>query len=460
MGSNVVTEFDVIVAGGGPAGLSVGSELARRGNKVLLLEKETAGLTKRSWFVPPFVLDDETRPFTYGGVTRFLASTFSGAKTQWKAELFPAYPFVDEKKILPYWVDVLKKNGSTVLDNCAYIDKKVSHDGVRVRTTKGDFGAKLFIDATGYESRADSDTASKKAGYYWWSVYGAIVEMDLTGGLEVGDYMMWQTFADTNANPDESLGHGRPVFEYEVLGPNKVYALLLFLRKERVTKETMEPIFTQMLRREKSTVPFHDSKILELKYGWYPSGGVSQEKAANRVAYIGDSACWTTPCGWGMTFVLQNYKRYAEKLDEKIKAGRLDGEALRDLPAFRVEEQFMLVFDRLVTHFLSNAPAPMLDKFINIFNDIDPILCEKIFTLKMDDKDLEEAIGVFAKNFTVRELATVLPPEDYDLVLEVLMKFGEATFWDVLVKWFDRIFGISYKPAAGGFSFKTEERTP
>lgn len=302
--------FDIIVAGAGPAGLSVSAEMAKRGHRVLVLEKETAGLTKRSWFVPPFVLDEETRPFSFGGVTRFLAATFSGASTKWKAEEFPAYPYIDEKTILPYWVKVIKDKGSVIMDNTAYVSKTVHKDSVTVNTSRGVFTSKLFLDATGYESKKDTASASKRAGYYWWSVYGAVLEMPLTGGLQVGDYMMWQTFKDTNANPDESLGHGRPVFEYEVLGPNKVFALLLFLRKEQVTKETMEPLFTQMLRKEDSTAPFHDAKIAEIKYGWYPSGGVSQSVASDRVGYVGDSACWTTPCGWGMTFI----KKWWDKL--------------------------------------------------------------------------------------------------------------------------------------------------
>lgn len=415
----IKSEFDIIVVGGGPAGLSVASEMAKKGRRVLVLEKEIAGQTKRNWFVPPFVLDDETRQFSYGGVTRFLAATFSGAKTKWRAKLYPAYPYIDEKKILPYWVDVIRNNGSTILDNTEYLRHQVVGDMVHVTATKGIFKAPLLLDASGYNSPVLKQLQMEDGSYYWWSVYGAVLEMPLTGGLAIGDYMMWQTFKDTNPNPKASLAHGRPVFEYEVLGPNKVFALLLFLRKEQVTKEAMKPLFERMLRKEDSTLPFHGAKVLEEKFGWYPSGGVSQHKAADRVAFIGDAGCWTTPCGWGMTFILQNYKTYAANLDETIKAGRLDAEALREITELRVTEEFQVVFDKLVMHFLSNAPAPMLDKFINFFNQIDPILCERMFTLTITKKDFEESIGLFLKNFTFGELIQVLPLEDYKLVVRV-----------------------------------------
>lgn len=63
--------FDVVIVGGGPAGLSIGSELSAR-FKVLVLEKGDAGKTDRFWFVPPDVIDEKVKPFTYNGVSRFL----------------------------------------------------------------------------------------------------------------------------------------------------------------------------------------------------------------------------------------------------------------------------------------------------------------------------------------------------------------------------------------------------
>ncbi len=452
-GSQNGREFDIIVVGGGPAGLSVASEMAKKRYRVLVLEKETAGKTKRSWFVPPFVLDDETRQFSYGGVTRFLAATYSGAKTQWRAKLYPAYPYIDEKKILPYWVEVIKQNGSTISDNTTYLRHDINHDRVQVSTTNGIYTAQLLVDASGYDSPVIKQLHLEDSSYYWWSVYGAVLEMPLNGGLEVGDYMMWETFRDTNRRPQASLAHGRPVFEYEVLGPNKVFALLLFLRKRRVAKETMIPLFERMLRREDATAPFHGAKVIEEKYGWYPSGGISQKKAADRVAFIGDAGCWTTPCGWGMTFILQNFKTYAEKLDETIKAGRLDAEALRAIPAFRVTEKFQVVFDKLVMHFLSNAPAPMLDKFIDFFNQIDPILCERMFTLTLTEEDTKRSIALFLKNFTFGELIRVLPLKDYLLVMEVAQLSISAY---LAARWYQVIYFLTGRKEAAvdGFSYE------
>ena len=85
------------------AGLAIASELSRNW-RVAVVEKGEAGTTKRSWFVPLNVVDDEVRPFTYGGVTRFLANTCTGATAKWKARQFERYPYVNENTLLPHWV--------------------------------------------------------------------------------------------------------------------------------------------------------------------------------------------------------------------------------------------------------------------------------------------------------------------------------------------------------------------
>ncbi len=64
------------------------------------------------------MVDKVVRRFTYGGVTRFLANAFSGAKAQWRARQFERHPHVDEKRLLPFWGGTVRDNGSEVIDQC------------------------------------------------------------------------------------------------------------------------------------------------------------------------------------------------------------------------------------------------------------------------------------------------------------------------------------------------------
>ncbi len=416
-------QYDAIIIGGGPAGLAIASELSAT-RRVLVVEKGVAGTTNRSWFVPLNVLDEKTEPFSFGGVTRFLGNTWTGGKTQWKARQFPRYPYINEKQLLPHWVDTVRANGSEVVDQCDYRSHAVDADGVTVETGRGTFKARLLIDCTGFNSPIAKQYGISRAGYYWWSVFGAIGDHpDGIGDMQVGDYMLWQTFKDTNANADTSLQDGRPVFEYEILDERTSFSLILYLRKEIMSREVMEPVFNHIIREEATTKPFHTMDVKETKYGWYPSASVNQELARERVIFAGDAACWTTPCGWGMSFILNNYRNFTAKLESALQADQLSHAHLAAIPHFRFRERGEVVLNALMTHFLSNSPAPMLDRFINLFNEgnpvhIDPIYCEKVYTLDITPPEVKHVLTTLLKEFTLRELFGILPLEDYALLVE------------------------------------------
>lgn len=433
-------QYDAVIIGGGPAGLAIASELSHSW-RVLVVDKGQAGTTKRSWFVPLNVIDDQVRPFSYGGVTRFLASTCTGATANWRARQFERYPYIDETTLLPHWVSVIEKNGSEVLNECEYRSHQVSADGVTIDTARGKFQARLMIDCSGYNSPIAKQYGISREGYYWWSVFGAIAHHpNGIGDMEVGDYMLWQTFDDIVKDPNASLQEGRLVFEYEILDSNTSFPLILYLREEVVAREKMEPVFHHVLRNEASTANFHDVEIKELKYGWYPSASVSQELARERVIFAGDAACWTTPCGWGMTFILNNYRNFSAKLDEALRNDTLSRSHLSSIPHFRFRERSEIVLNSLMTHFLSNASAPLLDRFIELFNPlsehhVDPLYCEKIFTLDITTEEVRQVMGTVLKAFTLKELLSFLPPSQAHLLLEEAAYFvgesvlSEARHW-------------------------------
>ena len=446
-----VETYDVVIIGGGPAGLSVGSELSAH-CRVLVLEKGVAGATDRFWFVPPEVLDETTKAFSYGGVTRFLTRTYSmnGDDLAWRAKLYDSYPYIKDRELLAHWVGVIRGNGSQVREKCTYLDHATDDAGVTVTSSDGIFRAKLLIDASGYNSSIVKKYSIDQSEFYWWSVYGAVGEHpDGIGEMQVGDYMMWQTFKD--ADPG-SLADGKPVFEYEILDEKSSYSLILYLRKELVDLETMKAEYERIISREESTKEFRNLKVSSYRYGYYPSGALSQQIAEDRVAFAGDSGCWTTPCGWGMTFILNNYRNFANGIVTCLANDTLDRESLLGASLYRTHDKYEIMMNVIATHFLANASTAELDRFIGLFKIIDPILCEKVFTLQLSQSELASMLPVILEEFSLAELCRIVPAVGFkNLLLEAGYCIG-----DLLIDSISDLFNPAESaPVDDGFDFDT-----
>lgn len=412
--------YDVIIVGAGPAGISIASELARQ-HKVLVLDgKKSIDDCTKSWFIPSYLVKDnpEVLPFMYPGIFRLLTWTFTDVRTCWDTGLPYGYYYVKEHEILKYWGDKASSLGAEIMLDTFYSDHVVEEDRVVVDTTAGRYEARLLIDASGHDSLI-SKKYERQEDYYWWSVYGAIVDHpNGLHGMKNGDYMLWQTFKSTNARDDVTLREGRPVFEYEILTETQSFPLILYLRKDKVDKDFMAKQFNEVLFDENAVAQYQDCQINELKWGWYPSGGLSYKQAEDRVAFVGDAGCWTTPCGWGFGFIVYNYQKYAASLTSLLNENTLDKNAINDLVDLSLYEKHQILLDALASHFLANASPKQLDRFIEYFNANDSVICEKIFTLTVSTEDLKELMKKFFDYFSPLELLEIVPKEDYLLLLK------------------------------------------
>lgn len=445
--------YDAIIVGAGPAGLSIASELSRD-LKILVVDgKEKYSDCTKSWFIPGYLVQDnpEVMPFMYPGIFRLKTWTFSDVKTCWDTRLPHGYYYVKEHEILDYWGNKAAAAGAEILLNTFYADHVVEPDKVIVDTTAGRYEAKLLIDASGHDSMIGKKY-ERKEDYYWWSVYGAIVEHpNGLHDMKNGDYMLWQTFKSTNARDDVTLREGRPVFEYEILTEKESFPLILYLRKDKVNQDFMKAQFMEVLYDEKATDAYKDCVIKELKYGWYPSGGLTYRQAEERVVFVGDAGCWTTPCGWGFGFIVYNYRKYSAALQELIQKDHLSAGAIDDLVDLNLYEKHQILFDAIASHFLANASPKQLDRFIQFFNSNDPLVCEKIFTLTVSMDELEDTAKRFLKSFSIFELLKIMPKEDILLYVQEMGLFiGE---W--LSEEIRKLLGLP-EPDEPGFDIRDE----
>jgi flavin-dependent dehydrogenase len=440
-------KYDVIVFGAGPAGLAIASELSKELSVLVFDRKSAIAETTKSWLIPDMTLQigdaEDILPFMKNGVKRFLANTFQGVNVQWQANY--KYHFAKEHELLTYWGDKSTENGADILLDCWFQDSFITDDRVLISTSKGEFCSKLLIDASGGQSPIRGKYSIREH-WYWWSVCGAIVNFPdgLPKGMEVGDYQLWQTFRDTNADEDASLNEGRPVWEYEVLDENSAFVFIFFLGQFRIPFADMEQEFLRILRNEAGTADFHDTVITETKFGWYPSGGAhSQQVTRNRVAFVGSSGCWTSPCGWGASFIIANYKKYAQNLIRLVKNNELKKEDLGELIHLSTRSKYQVLLDQVATHFLSFASASELNAFISLFDpngemgSEGPLLCEKLFTLTISEKEALSMLTVVAKKIGFESFIKTIPHEDYLLLVGLAAESVEVAVLDVLHKGMD-----------------------
>lgn len=438
--------FDVVIVGAGPAGLSVGSEISENLKVLIIDSKKEIGDCTKGWFIPSMLVNDnpEVLPFMYKGITRLLCKT-AVEETCWDTHLHEGYYYVKEHEILEFWGEKAKKNGAEILLETQYIDHDVQDDKVVIETSSGKFEAKLLIDGSGQDSMVKKKYEIEQ-DYYWWSVYGAIVDHpNGLHGMKNGDYMLWQTFADTQASSDTTLRDGRPVFEYEILTETQSFPLILYLRKSKVDKEYMHNEFMHVLYDEETTSQFKDCEINELKWGWYPSGGLTVKQAADRVDFIGDAGCWTTPCGWGFGFIVDNYRYYGREITKLVQEDKLSEESIKSIVDFNVHEKNQILIDKIASHFLANASPKQLDKFIAFFNSNDPLVCEKIFTLTIEQDEIIEFGKKFLEEFSIFELIKIFPLEDWPTFIREIPYF----FAETVIEEIKKLLGIELENEQG-----------
>jgi flavin-dependent dehydrogenase len=158
--------FDVIIAGGGPAGSTAGTLLAKQGWKVAVFEKERFPRFK----IGESLLPGSVRTFERMGVKEKLdkadvivkhgGKIVSACGTRSNRFLFcdvfrckyPTAYHVERSMFDQLLLDHAAESGCRVSQGVAVTDTAFAEDGVTIQTSDGSFRARYFIDCSGRNS--------------------------------------------------------------------------------------------------------------------------------------------------------------------------------------------------------------------------------------------------------------------------------------------------------------------
>ncbi|MBI4597668.1 MAG: NAD(P)/FAD-dependent oxidoreductase [Candidatus Omnitrophica bacterium] len=149
------TDCDVIIVGGGPAGSTAAFNLARRGRKVLVLDKAVFPRIKpcTGWITPPVFELLELAPADYPHtLQRFTASSFVVGTTYYETREAKTASFcIIRREFDHFLLERAAANGAEIREGIAIMDIERPEEGGVVITAQGGnvWRAKLIIGAGG-----------------------------------------------------------------------------------------------------------------------------------------------------------------------------------------------------------------------------------------------------------------------------------------------------------------------
>lgn len=329
----MIKSYDVVVVGGGPAGGQTSRNLAKRGYKVLLVERypsfednnfSSAGMTLEP--LDEFDLPDSV----IGSYWKDITIQCTGKGYDWKGKTNKGV-VLDFGKLKQFLADETIANGSDVLLGHKYLSKQVGEEDILVDLQKAKSSelvqvrTKLLVDATGPLRKVIYDTKEEQPEMYLGSGTEYLIEVDQKTYDQFKDRLVF------------FLGHKWAIKGYSWIFPMenkilKVGAGKTHLRSkdqdetDKTTKKITEQIIKEYIKSE-------DYKLLDVHGGILRySEGLKDLFYHNKVVGVGDAVSAINPRGGeGIRYAMQSADLACKYIDQYLKTGKDNFDAYRKI---------------------------------------------------------------------------------------------------------------------------------
>jgi flavin-dependent dehydrogenase len=302
-------DYDIIIAGAGPAGLNAAAELSKHELRVLLLEKNKISQTDKTWagFTEEFKQRDLMHVVDRSVKTAGL-STFIHGKMLRKVD----FSILNQKKFLLFLKSKLGRNVK-IKKNCEFKSFHHIKDRISITTNKGNFKAKILIDASGFKSPVSRKYKLQDDIFVWQCL---AYEIDRTSPKNLNE-MLWDMPWDSESEVN---------FWIDLLAKNKCSIGLMYLTKSNklMPWKSISRLLEKYLKLRNI-----NGKQTAVRKGIIAMNNF-QKMSFDNILLVGNSASQAAPdTGYGLIPAIDNGILAAKIAAEAVKKQRFDKQFLK-----------------------------------------------------------------------------------------------------------------------------------
>jgi len=392
-------KYDVMIIGAGPAGLFFAEELSRKFN-VLVVEKNRVGRSQKMWASWPGIIKKHNLDDCVEHRCKYYVVGVPHLKFEYKASLGnkEMILLLDENKILKKWLNAVRHQGATVLEECEFLSFSYLNRAIRIKTTKGSFEGRLLIDASGHSSKIVKALNLLKERAYWLC-YGGVIS-----NIQDLDY---KSLVITDVLKKDKP---RPFWIVYPISKNCAEMALCFLVRDKSSslEELNKKKFWEYTKNSNYASKLRNMKFEQEKQS-YISAGKLKTNALDRLLIVGDAGCLApATTGTGFDLILSCYDLFTERLKRKLENDNLDAKSLRGVLIFPPQIKEVLYLNRLCQHFLLNINDEQFVRLMKVFTNHAEIFEELIWKIRITKKDAKILVRALRKEFSLWEIFKAL----------------------------------------------------